>query len=43
MGIWGVEKMELEVIADATDVLIVETMMMDEEVIKRWEADHVGH
>jgi hypothetical protein len=43
MGIWGVDRLDLEITADATDVLIVETMMMDDEVMKRWEADHGGH
>jgi quercetin 2,3-dioxygenase len=43
MGVWGVEKLELEITADATDVLIVETMMMDDEIIKKWEAGHAGH
>jgi hypothetical protein len=43
MGVWDVEKLELEIMADATDVLIVETMMMDDEILKKWEAGHAGH
>jgi hypothetical protein len=43
MGIWGVDRLDFEITADATDLLIVETMMMDDEVIKQWETEHAGH
>jgi redox-sensitive bicupin YhaK (pirin superfamily) len=42
-GIWGVEEIKCEVTADATDVLFVEVIMIDEQVIKKWERDHPGH
>lgn len=43
MGIWGVDEIEIQTAADATDVLFVEVMMMDDEVIKKWERQHPGH
>jgi len=42
-GIWGVDEIECLTTADATDVLFVEVMMMDDEVIKMWEREHPGH
>jgi len=43
MGIQGVDEIEVQTAADATDVLFVEVMMMDDEVIKKWEREHPGH
>lgn len=43
MGIWGVEEIECQAAADATDVLFVEVMMMDDDVIRKWEHEHPGH
>jgi quercetin 2,3-dioxygenase len=43
LGISGVESIEVETTADATDVLFVEVMMIDEEIIKQWEHEHPGH
>jgi len=42
-GIWGVETVDCTVTADATDILIVETIMVDETRIKEWEKQHPGH
>jgi redox-sensitive bicupin YhaK (pirin superfamily) len=42
-GIWGTDEIESCATADATDVLFVEVMMMDDEVIKEWEYEHPGH
>ena len=33
----------LEAVVDASDVLIVETLMIDETTIKAWEKTHAGH
>jgi quercetin 2,3-dioxygenase len=42
-GIWGADEIECEAAADATDVLFVEVMMMDDDVVKQWEREHPGH
>ena len=42
-GVWGVEDIECRAGADATDVLFVEVMMMDDDVIRKWEREHPGH
>lgn len=43
MGISDVDTVEIEVLEDDTDVLIVETIMIDDANIKAWEHDHAGH
>lgn len=43
LGIWGAGSVEVEAVADGTDLLIVETLMIDETKIKAWEKDHAGH
>jgi hypothetical protein len=35
--------MNIEVLQDDTDVMIVETIMIDDANIKRWESEHAGH
>jgi quercetin 2,3-dioxygenase len=42
-GIWSVDNVDCEITTDATDVLIIETIMIDDAGIKKWEADHAGH
>jgi hypothetical protein len=42
-GVWNVDQVELTATADATDVMIVETLMIDDEKIKMWEAEQVHH
>jgi redox-sensitive bicupin YhaK (pirin superfamily) len=43
LGIWDAERVELKVTADATDVLLVETLMIDDDKIRTWEAEHGHH
>lgn len=42
-GIWDVEQVELKTTADATDILIVETLMIDDDRIRTWEAEQAHH
>lgn len=42
-GLWGVDKVEIEVTEYDSDILIVETIMIDDEIIKKWEREHAGH
>jgi quercetin 2,3-dioxygenase len=42
-GLWGVDEIELQTRTDATDVMIVETVMIDDANIKKWESEHGGH
>jgi redox-sensitive bicupin YhaK (pirin superfamily) len=42
-GVWDVEQVELTATADATDVMIVETLMIDDDKIKKWETEQVHH
>ena len=42
-GVWNTESIEIEVLEDDSDVLIVETIMIDDAKIKAWESEHVGH
>jgi redox-sensitive bicupin YhaK (pirin superfamily) len=42
-GVWGVEQIKLSTTADATDALLVETLMIDNDKIRNWEADHAHH
>jgi hypothetical protein len=39
IGIGGVDKIDLEIAADATDLLIVEAAMIDDARIKQWEKE----
>jgi quercetin 2,3-dioxygenase len=41
-GHWDLESIECQVSADASDVLFVETAMIDQDQIQKWEADHPG-
>jgi quercetin 2,3-dioxygenase len=41
-GLWDVESIECQVSADASDVLFVETAMIYQDQIEKWEADHPG-
>ena len=43
LGISGVDEIEVQTTSDATDVLFVEVMMIDDEAIKQWERMHPGH
>jgi quercetin 2,3-dioxygenase len=42
-GVWDVEKIELKATADATDILIVETLMIDDDKIRTWESQQDHH
>ncbi|WP_431281756.1 pirin family protein [Humitalea sp. 24SJ18S-53] len=42
-GVWDVDEISLEIVEDDTDVLIVETIMVDDTTIKAWEGSHAGH
>lgn len=42
-GICGVETIDLSITEDDTDVIIVETILIDDAKIKAWEHDHAGH
>jgi quercetin 2,3-dioxygenase len=42
-GFWGAEAVQIEAEADATDVLILETAMVDDANIKAWEKTHARH
>ena len=37
IGVWGVDSVKIETAADASDLLIVETAMIDDAKIKQWE------
>ena len=41
-GLWDLESIECQVSADASDVLFVETAMIYQDQIKKWEAQHPG-
>jgi quercetin 2,3-dioxygenase len=41
-GLWNVESIECQVTADASDVLFVETVMLYQDQIEKWEAEHPG-
>jgi quercetin 2,3-dioxygenase len=43
MGLWSVGSINIEVLQDDTDVMIVETIMIDDANIKTWESEHAGH
>ncbi len=43
MGIWGVDAINIDVREDDADVMIVETIMIDDENIKKWEREPAGH
>jgi quercetin 2,3-dioxygenase len=44
IGIGGVDKIDLEIAADATDLLIVEAAMIDDARIRQWEKEQgEGH
>jgi len=42
-GVWDVEQIELKATADATDILIVETLMIDDDKIRTWESQQDHH
>jgi quercetin 2,3-dioxygenase len=41
-GLWDLESIECQVRADVSDVLFVETAMIYQDQIERWEAQHPG-
>jgi quercetin 2,3-dioxygenase len=41
-GLWDVESIECQVSADASDVLFIETAMIDQDQIHKWETEHPG-
>ena len=41
-GLWDLESIEFQVSADASDVLFVETAMIYQDQIEKWEAEHPG-
>jgi redox-sensitive bicupin YhaK (pirin superfamily) len=43
MGLWSTGSINIEVLQGDTDMMIVETIMIDDENIKRWESEHAGH
>lgn len=45
IGLWNREDapITIEVLEDGSDILIVETVMIDEDVIHRWEREHAAH
>ena len=43
VGLWAIDSMDIEVLEDDSDVIIVETIMVDDENIKKWELEHGGH
>jgi quercetin 2,3-dioxygenase len=42
-GIWDVSSVDIEVLENDSDVMIVETVMIDDANIKKWEHEHAGH
>jgi hypothetical protein len=42
-GIWAVDSIDIEILEDDSDVMIVETVMIDDANIKEWEREHAGH
>jgi quercetin 2,3-dioxygenase len=42
-GVWGVDQIDISTTADATDVLLIETLMIDDDKIKAWETGHGHH
>ncbi|MBZ9939224.1 pirin family protein [Mesorhizobium sp. BR1-1-16] len=43
MGLSSVDGFDIEIIDDDSDILIVETVMIDEANIRTWESEHAGH
>jgi quercetin 2,3-dioxygenase len=41
-GLWDLESIECQVTADASDLLFVETAMIYQDHIEKWEAEHSG-
>ena len=41
-GLWDLESIECQVTADASDVLFVETVMIYQDQIEKWEDQHPG-
>ena len=41
-GMWGVDEIHCETVADATDALFVEVAMKDDEVVREWERGRPG-
>lgn len=44
-GLWQLTdpNIAIEVLEDDTDFMIVETIMIDDEKVKKWEREHAGH
>lgn len=42
LGVWGGAQLDLTIEDDASDILIIETVMID-DTIREWEHDHPGH
>jgi redox-sensitive bicupin YhaK (pirin superfamily) len=42
-GVWGVDQIDIGTTADATDVLLIETLMIDDDKIRAWETEHGHH
>jgi quercetin 2,3-dioxygenase len=40
MGLWGREEIDLQIMQDDSDVMIVETIMIDDANVENWERDH---
>jgi quercetin 2,3-dioxygenase len=43
MGISGVDAINIEILDDDSDVMIVETVMIDDAKIRKWESEHADH
>jgi hypothetical protein len=43
IGLRGVDEIAFQTAWDATNVLLAEVAMVDDEVIKNWEREHPGH
>ncbi|MDI7865136.1 pirin family protein [Rhizobiaceae bacterium n13] len=42
-GIWNASTVDFEILEDDTDVIVVETLMIDDTIQQKWEHDHVHH
>lgn len=43
MGLSGLDSVNIEIIDDDSDILIVETIMIDDAKIRKWESEHADH
>jgi hypothetical protein len=41
-GVWGVDEIQCETVADATDALFVEVALKADDVVRKWEGAHPG-